>query len=142
MKILLNVKYQNKQASLIAKYFKLFNFNHVQNKQKSDISKSKHSDYKSECSFRPKVSNYSSHLAQKLRANNYTGNYKFYEIMTEKIKKTNEWKFEQKMMKDNEQMKECTFQPEIHSGRLANYTSNYTMMRSQYSLLYGKSTER
>lgn len=71
------------QAILIQRLFKKFNFNKIQNKQKGDVIKSQ-AYIKDECSFKPKLSMLSNQLAEKARDNEYTGNFKFYEAMTQK----------------------------------------------------------
>lgn len=61
---------------------------------------------KDECSFKPKVSAYSSQLADKIREHSLKGNYQFYEIMTQKMKETNRWKAQELLKRELEAMKE------------------------------------
>jgi len=128
------------QAILIQKLFKRFNFNKIQNKQKGEVLKSK-ALFKDEWSFKPKLSTYSNHLAEKIRDHSYTGNYKFYESMISKMKQTNEWKVQEQQKKEEEMMREWTFTPEIHSR--SNMVSRDSANRkSQRILVYDKSAER
>lgn len=128
----------HRQAKEIYKYFHSFSLNKVQNKMTGEVIKSDRI-IKDECIFKPEVSAYSTQLASKGRP--HKGNYQFYEIMTDKMNQTNQWKSIQREKKEHEVMKECTFTPEIHGvrGALGSSTNH---SRSERSLLHNKSSDR
>lgn len=125
---------------MIKKLFKQFNFNKIQNKQKGEVIKSQ-AFIKDECSFKPKVSVHSNQLAEKVREKSIKGNYRFYEVMTSKIKESNKWKMHQKQMIDEKNMKECTFTPEINT-RSHNILDSASHRKNQKSMLHEKSVDK
>lgn len=113
--------------------------NKIQNKQTGEVIKSD-GFIRDECSFKPQVSPLSTQIASKSRLSQ--GKYKFYETLTEKVRKTDEWRTVQKEKQEKELLKECTFTPEIHtqSKILPNSTLNHT--KSERTLFPNKSSEK
>lgn len=103
-----------KQAQFIQKCFRSFCLNKVQNKQTGEIIKSD-AILKNECSFVPKVSEYSRVLTEKNRKGSCSPALKLYESCLKSEKLNQEWRTTQKQLQEKEMMKECTFTPEVNT---------------------------
>lgn len=125
---------------MMQKYFKQLCLNKVQSKPIGEIIKSE-SFYKDECRFKPKVNNFSLILAEKHRQATTSGNTYIYKSMLEKMQRTNEWKLNQKQIKDKESLRECTFSPEIHAYSRRAQNCKSTMSRIERPLIHQRLAE-
>lgn len=99
--------------------------------------------FKDECIFKPQVSTHSSQIVKKSRDSSQKGNYRMYESLTDKMRKTNEWRTRQQSQKDYELMKECTFTPEVLSNSTRmGLSSIMNQSHSQRLLNYPKADEK
>lgn len=130
-----------KQAALIHKLFKQLCLNRIHNKQTGEVFKSQ-TLFKDEWIFQPQVNQYSKELALKHRKSTNSIGLKIYESMTEKMRRTNEWRAVQQKLKDQDMMKECTFTPGINSFSSFDQNKTDTMNHNQNSLLNDRSSER
>ena len=130
-----------KQANMIQKLFKQLCLNRIQNRPIGEIFKSQ-TLFKDEWIFQPQLNEYSKELALRHRKSTNSLGLKIYESMTEKMKRTNEWKAVQQKLKEQDMMRECTFTPEIKSFLSFDHNKTDTLNQNEKSLLNDRSTER